>query len=297
MDQSNICGLNNIGNTCFMNAALQLLVNCTVLTKFILGTNVDNNKLNCYKQFLVDYFSNPVITPNSVKNMVSSENNIFHGYSQQDSHEFLIYLLDIINEELKKEHKKNPVNIIGIEMDKLVDVLFDTNITSIIYCDKISEKSKTKNKEKILSLAISKNKNDITLFDCIEEFGSIEKLTGESQWFNDKDNKKYDAYKRLYIKSYPKYLIIHLKRFNYNVSASKINSLVKMDVNLQLGGDSYELRSIVFHMGNVGGGHYQCVVFKNKEWHLCNDRSISKVNNIENYIHKGYIYLYVRNKK
>ena len=30
-------------------------------------------------------------------------------------------------------------------MDNLVNFIFDTNITSIIYCDQISEKSKSKN--------------------------------------------------------------------------------------------------------------------------------------------------------
>ena len=146
-------------------------------------------------------------------------------------------------------------------------------------------------------MAIPKNKTNITLFDCIEEFGSIEKLSGDSQWFNDKDNKKYDAYKRLYIKSYPKYLIIHLKRFNYNNFAGKISFSVKMDINIKLKDDNYSLRSIIIHSGNVNGGHYLCVTFKNEEWFLCNDSSISKVNNIENYLQKGYIYLYAKRKK
>jgi ubiquitin C-terminal hydrolase len=297
MDQLNICGLNNIGNTCFMNSALQLIVNCTVLTKFILNSNFNNVKLNCYKQFLKDYFSNGVITPNTVKKMVSSENNIFSGYNQQDAHEFLITLLDIIHEELKKEYKQNPDSILGISIDKLVDVLFDTSMTSIIYCDEINEKSKTKIGEKMVSLAIPENQNEITLDDCINKFSEIEKLSGDSKWYNDKDDKYYDAYKRLYIKSYPKYLIIHLKRFDFARGARKINSPIKMNNNINLKNDIYTLRSIVFHMGGVGGGHYVNIVNKNNEWYLCDDSSISIINNIDDYIDKGYIYLYVRNKK
>ena len=41
-----LVGLNNIGNTCYLNSALQLLINCTVLTKIILTTKFDNVKLN-----------------------------------------------------------------------------------------------------------------------------------------------------------------------------------------------------------------------------------------------------------
>ena len=297
MDQSNICGLNNIGNTCFMNSALQLIINCTVLTKFILNSNFNNVKLNCYKQFLKDYYSNGVITPNTIKKMVSLENNIFSGYNQQDAHEFLITLLNIIHDELKIEYKKNPDNILGISINKLVDVIFDTNITSIIYCDDINEKSKTKIGEKILSLAIPENQREITLDNCINKFSEIEKLSGDSKWHNDKDNKYYDAYKRLYIKTYPKYLIIHLKRFDFRNGARKINSSIKMNYNIKLKNDNYTLRSFVFHMGGVGGGHYINIINKNNNWHLCNDSSISKINNIDNYIDQGYIYIYIRNKK
>ena len=52
--------------------------------------------LTPYKKFLVDYLSNNVITPNTVKQMVSDENSIFAGFQQQDAHEFLITLIDII---------------------------------------------------------------------------------------------------------------------------------------------------------------------------------------------------------
>jgi len=296
MDQSNICGLNNIGNTCFMNSALQLIVNCTVLTKFILNNNFSSKKLNCYKKFLVDYLSNNVITPNTVKQMVSDENSIFAGFQQQDAHEFLITLIDIIYDELRKEFKDKDDNILGIKNNKLIDVIFDTNITSIIYCDTISEKSKTRIGEKILSLSIPKKKN-ITLNDCIEKFTEIEKLSGDCQWLNDKDKKYYDAYKRLYIKSYPKYLIIHLKRFDFTFGANKINNSIDMDLNLNLKNENFSLRSIVVHIGNVGGGHYINIVNKNNTWYVCNDSNISKVKDINQFLNKGYIYLYVKNKK
>lgn len=296
MDQSNICGLNNIGNTCFMNSALQMLVNCTVLSKFILNNEFKSLKLNCYKKFLADYFSNNVITPLTVKNMVSENNSLFSGFQQQDAHEFLISIIDIIQEEFKKEYKDSSQEILGIKNNKLVDVILDTNITSIIYCEETSDKSKTKIGEKVLSLPIPRKKN-ISLDDCIEKFTEIEKLSGDSQWLNDKDNNYYDAYKRLYIKSYPKYLIIHLKRFDYTYGANKISNPIRMNEKIILKNDTYRLRSIVFHMGNVGGGHYINILNKNNKWYVCNDSSVSEINNVNKYLYNGYIYLYAKDKK
>ena len=295
MSISNICGLNNIGNTCFMNSALQLLVNCTVLTKFMLNNEFESKKLNCYKQFLKDYCSNKVITPNSVKLLVSDQNSIFYGYDQQDAHEFLVFLLDIISEELINEHKIKPKNVLGIEMCDLVKVIFNTNISSIIYCEETNDKSKTKAAENILSLAVGSNK--ISLEECLENFQKIEQLKGDQKWFNENDSKYYDAYKRLYIKSYPKYLIIHFKRFNYTRFSRKNSTEVKINENIILNKDNYKLRSIVFHMGNTGGGHYISLVNKNNKWLLCNDSVISEISNISDYLNKGYIYLYAKEKK
>ena len=295
MNLSNTCGLNNVGNTCFMNSALQLLVNCTVLSKFMLNNDFKSKKLNCYKQFLKDYYSNKVITPNSVKLLVSDQNSIFYGYEQQDAHEFLVYLLDIISEELIEEHKTNPNNVLGIDMCNLVKVIFNTNISSIIYCEETDDKSKTKVGENILSLAIGSKRT--TLEECLEKFQKIEQLTGDQKWFNDKDKKYYDAYKRLYIKSYPKYLIIHFKRFEYTRFSRKNNNEVEMNENILLNKDNYKLRSIVFHMGSTGGGHYISLVNKDNKWMLCNDSSVSEISNISDYLNKGYIYLYAKDKK
>lgn len=295
MDITNICGLQNIGNTCFMNSALQLLVNCTVLSKFILNNNFKSEKINLYKKFLSDYFKNKVITPNSVKVLVSQQNNIFSGYDQQDSHEFLVCIIDILNEEFKKEHEHNPKEIIGISMDNLISNLFNTNITSIIYCEKTGDKSKNKVGEAILSLPIRNSASNLT--ECINDFTVIEKLDGDAKWLNEKDNNYYDAHKRLFIKTLPKYLIIHLKRFGFDRFSRKNNSEVKMDFKIKINDSNFELRSIVFHMGNTGGGHYVSLVHKDDKWFLFNDSNVSEITNINNYINKGYIYLYSKCKK
>ena len=200
MEKTHINGIINIGNTCYMNSVLQLLINCTVLTKFILNTNFNNTKINCYKKFLLDYFSDNLVRPDIIKLLFPQFNNCY----QHDAHEFLLNLIDVLNDEIKRDF--NEQKIINISVNKLIDILFDIKINSIIYCNETSDESKSKNNEKILSLSIPKNIENINLTDCINNFQEIEFLTGESKWFNEKDNNYYDAIKKFYIKSYPKYL-------------------------------------------------------------------------------------------
>ena len=70
-----------------------------------------------------------------------------------------------------------------------------------------------------------------------------------------------------------------------------------MKEKINLKNDNFMLRAIVYHMGNTGGGHYISLVNKNNKWMLCNDSSISEISDISNYINKGYIYLYAKDKK
>ena len=134
-----IRGLNNLGNTCYLNSALQVLVSCTILTKFVLNNNFNSNCINIYKEFLTNYFSNKISSPNNLKNYVSSKHKRFSGSNQHDAHDFMVSLIDILNDEFIEEHKTNPKNILNIEMKDLMNTLFDTSTSSIIFCEETNE--------------------------------------------------------------------------------------------------------------------------------------------------------------
>jgi len=107
-----LCGLTNIGNTCYMNSALQALSNCPQLASYFLSGNsyqpTDQQKPSvskCYKELLLSMWSKKrpkYITPSNLMRAVRIHNPTFRGYAQQDTQEFLRCLMDRLHEELKQ---------------------------------------------------------------------------------------------------------------------------------------------------------------------------------------------------
>lgn len=114
-------GLGNLGNTCYMNAALQCLRSVEELTKYFLvheneaETNHSNplghggNVANAYAFLLEDIFRENVpmsVAPRQFKSTIGRYAPAFAGYGQQDSQEFLGFLLDGLQEDLSRVKKK-----------------------------------------------------------------------------------------------------------------------------------------------------------------------------------------------
>ena len=115
-----LVGLNNLGNTCYMNTGLQCLSNCELLTKYILGKyyEKDINKTNPigsqgeiidkYAKLITHiwYGNKNCLYPLQFKQAFGKVYQAFNDFRQQDSQEFISYLLDILHEDLNKVNNK-----------------------------------------------------------------------------------------------------------------------------------------------------------------------------------------------
>ena len=119
-NQHGLVGLNNLGNTCYMNTGLQCLSNCELLTKYFLGDyykdfiNKDNpigsqgEIVEKYSQLIHHLWQGDkdCISPIQFKQAFGKMYNAFKDYRQQDSQEFISYLLDSLHEDLNKVKTK-----------------------------------------------------------------------------------------------------------------------------------------------------------------------------------------------
>ena len=211
-------GINNIGNTCYMNSALQMLIKCGILTNFILKRDFTDRSLLIYKRFLKSYIQNQSFSPHEIKRLIAENSKSLVGFRQEDSHDCLMVLMDIIDEGLKREFKDSSKTIsIGntwVKCKNLSDHLFDTHYKSIITSSEDTSDTSEKDETiKILTLEIPDNAENF--FDCLDHFQKKETLSKDNRWLSEKYKKKVMAKKKLKIKKTPKYLIVHLKRFEF----------------------------------------------------------------------------------
>lgn len=263
---SNLFGLPNLGNTCFINASIQCLLTCTEMVNEIQKRDVSGD-LNKRVLRVIFSMNGLPLQRHDICSLLmhtyARDNTSYTMGESQDCSEYLTYFIDNLGTQSQK---------ITIETE-----IYDTvKLTTL----------KAVNTENILFLPIV-NSNGIKLNnfnDCLSEYLCT----------SDGDNNI-----NYRIKSTGKQIFIGLKRFigilrNGQYFSHKLNNNVTMphDIVIPVDGTDVEYRMIamIVHFGQLNGGHYICFRKINNEWVFIDDENIGTCGDIR--FDQGYIYVY-----
>ncbi|XP_022722128.1 ubiquitin carboxyl-terminal hydrolase 9-like isoform X2 [Durio zibethinus] len=118
-EKGGLAGLQNLGNTCFMNSALQCLVHTPPLVEYFLKDYSDEinteNPLGMHGELALAFgellrkswsSGRTAIAPRVFKGKLARFAPQFSGYNQHDSQELLAFLLDGLHEDLNRVKQK-----------------------------------------------------------------------------------------------------------------------------------------------------------------------------------------------
>ena len=265
-------GLPNKGNTCYINTALQTIIDILsdIFTsgKYNINTSANEN--------IVDFVYNFAFLTASVENndgrwtklhvnlYLQNIFNYLEGldnfkrfikFHQADSYEFLAELIDLLSSYLQYKVKIDiSINVDEKELDEFdkVRLIYYKHVkenlknTSIfeerlrgyfrasITCGYGECNNRSEKFEPFLTLSLPIEGMD-TLEECLEHYVKPIKLDEKNQWYCDKCKRKSQAEKKLSIWNTGEYVIISYKRYsNIQIATVKDGRLIIAPFNLDL---------------------------------------------------------------
>ncbi|CAH0546766.1 unnamed protein product [Brassicogethes aeneus] len=276
-------GLNNLGNTCYMNSVLQALFMTKTFRNRILLNDKEMMALFSKLQVLfalLQHSKKYSLSPNDILNL-SRPPGFVPGH-QHDSSEFLGYLLDTLHEQEKNLFSQPELDdsMTGI-VPTMVQESFGGKTGTVSQCDECLTKSERGDNFRELQLSFPPSIcEDQSVQTLLHYYLQPEKLSGDNQYHCDNCGRLTDGERVTKIIDPPQRLVLTLKHFRYDPALqqrTKILQRVKLNSHLQLENQQYELYAAVVHCGSsVDSGHYYTFARDGSDWYKFNDCSVMK---------------------
>jgi len=271
----NPVGLNNFGNTCYLNSLLQCLLSCSSFNSIFINQNNNNHNNNSqnnsqnnnelfisYKNFLQQILNNNYSSSLSYhvyRNLILGANKRkdtvkFMSENQQDAQEGFLLLIDILNNKALerlfnyRNHIKMKCNLCNNWcLDK-----YEENLIMIINPEYETDKN-------------IKNINEF-LISHVDEIDENHRC--------DICKKKSSKTKITNLVMIPEILCISVNKYirKYNTKLPNQLEFLYKSKNKKL---IYMLVAQSEHYGSMGGGHYNAIVLRKNQAYLCDDMCVN----------------------
>eukprot|EP00899_Mesostigma_viride_P011015 jgi/Mesvir1/19915/Mv13186-RA.1 len=251
-----VVGLQNLGNTCFMNAAVQSLSNTPALALFWLrdgaretihsGRPKGRGLALAFSDLIKELWSRnppPAVCPSQFLEQVRRWAPQFKGGRQHDAQEFLRFLLDGLHVECnriatvapyKELEGKGTTHDQAMEAwqyhrsrhDSVIQDIFCGQLQSTIECQKCHRRSHCFDPFLDLSIPIPRDKpanKQLDLLHCLAAFFQEERLEGQEAPYCPRCKESQTHVKKLSVYRFPTVLVIHIKR----ISGSRFSTFSK----------------------------------------------------------------------
>jgi ubiquitin carboxyl-terminal hydrolase 22/27/51 len=251
-------GLFNLGETCYMNAVLQMMVHNPLLASYFLGMghpvhlcpisnqpdkkndsdseddddNEDKEQKTCVACGMTEVFSDATqadqsLPAHAVNLLFASWKNIPHmsGKQQQDAQEWFILIVDKLHEAVSQHQNSKK------QCDCFFHKVFFGRLNSEVTCDKCHTTSTTEDEYSSISLDFKKQakkkkkaSSDVktavpNVHECLRSYTAAESLTSEQYKCRSCDAPR-SASKRVSVRKLPAILCIHVKRFGMKIAGT-----------------------------------------------------------------------------
>ena len=213
--------------------------------------------------------------------------------------------MDLINSV-----RQDFINMIEIEEEHEMKYEINGNLSNCPLCN--HEAGRKISRNNVISLSMPVTKNVLKISALLNSYEDPQRTTekrctrccphGNSTCPQKEDTcKNYPIVDKRRITKTSNYLMVQLKRFEYNLfgDINKIFSKVEKEENISVNDENFSLKGVIYHYGPYGQGHYVSEIKSGKEWLLLDDEKVSKSSNLRegpvNF--QGYIYLYKKERK
>lgn len=329
-----LTGLKNLGNSCYMNSILQCISNINVLNRYFCSgkykEDLNRSPHNPTRGEVAEEVAQVIrhlwmgqyrsIACRDLKAVVGKYMDQFRGSVQQDSHEFLTFLMDWLHNDLKIQKEElgkelllskknadvdaitgaiNAWNVFRSKHESFMLTAFFVQQVSTVQCSSCSAKSMNYEEPTSNLTLLLPSAARCSLSDCLRLYTSKERISG---YKCESCHGLHDAEKSVDLCRLPSTLIIHLKRFYSDGFYQKRQTFVDFPLenldmkiytpNRQQPHTVYDLCGVSNHYGTLEGGHYTAYCKNGMKWYKYDDQDVSEISREDVRSANAYILFY-----